>query len=129
MIICTPGSNLAFADILSRNVTVEVYEKHQLQHKKKPRGIEFYDEHGSPVTYRIQHVDNPNDTSNSFYPILCQQRKDKKVLRLHIDGENFTLTVSVISFFQQRYNPQPTVSDWAKQSINSDAYIYLQHNP
>ena len=33
-IIWTPGSNLAFPDILSRNVTVEEYQKHQLQHKK-----------------------------------------------------------------------------------------------
>ena len=32
--IWTPGSKLAFPDILSRNVTVEEYQKHQLQHKK-----------------------------------------------------------------------------------------------
>ena len=39
-IIWTPGSNLAFPDILSQNVTVKNYQKHQLQHKKKPRNIE-----------------------------------------------------------------------------------------
>ena len=38
-IIWTPGSNLAFPDILSRNVTLECYQKHQLQHKKIPRDI------------------------------------------------------------------------------------------
>ena len=53
--------------------------------------MEFYNEHGSPVTYRIQHDDNPSDTCNDFYPILCQQGNDNKVLRLHNDGENFTL--------------------------------------
>ena len=90
-VIWTPGSNLAFPDILSQNLTVEEYQKHQLQHKKIPRDIEFYDEHGSPVTYRIQHVDNPNDTCKNFYPIHCQQGNDNKVLRLHNDGENFTL--------------------------------------
>ena len=90
-IIWTPGSNLAFPDILSRNVIVEEYQKHQLQHKKIPRDIEFYDEHGSPVTYRIQHDDNPNDTCNGFCPIHCQQGNENKVLRLHNDGENFTL--------------------------------------
>ena len=90
-IIWTLGSNLAFPDILSRNVTVEEYRKHQLQHKKIPRDIEFYDEHGSPVTYRIQHDDNPNDKSNDFYPIHCHQGNDSQVLRLHNDGENFTL--------------------------------------
>ena len=92
-IIWTPGSNLAFPDILSRNVTVEEYQKHQLQHKKIPRDKEFYDEHGSPVTYRIQHDDNSNDTCNDFYPIHCQQGNDNKVLRLHNDGENFTLNI------------------------------------
>ena len=90
-VIWTPGSNLAFPDILSRNVTVEAHQKHQLQHKKIPRDIEFYDEHGSPVTYRIQHDDNPNGTCNDFYPIQCQQGNDNKVLRLHNGGENFTL--------------------------------------
>ena len=32
--VWTPGSNLAFPDMLSPNVTVEEYQKHQLQHKK-----------------------------------------------------------------------------------------------
>ena len=80
-----------FPGILSRNLTVDEHQKHQLQHKKKPTDIEFYDENGSPVTYRIQHYDNPNDTCNDFYPIHCQQGNDNKVLRLHNDGENFTL--------------------------------------
>ena len=42
-IIWTPGSNLAFPDILSRNVTVEEYQMHQLRHKRIPRDIEFFD--------------------------------------------------------------------------------------
>ena len=32
-IIWIPGSNLAFAEILSRKVTVEEYQRHQLKHK------------------------------------------------------------------------------------------------
>ena len=90
-IVWTPGSNLVFPDILSQNETVEEYQRHQLKHKKMPRDTEFYDEHGSPVTYRIQHDDNPSDTCNDFYPIHCQQGNDNKVLRLHNDGENFKL--------------------------------------
>ena len=88
-IIWTPGSNLAFPDIFSRNVLVEEYQKHQLQHEKLPRDIEFYDEHGSPVTYRVQHYDEPNDTCSYF----CQQGSDNKVLRLHNDAGNFTLNI------------------------------------
>ena len=68
-IIWTPGSNLAFPDILSRNVTVEAYQMHQLRHKRIPRDIEVFEEHGTPVTYQAQHEDNPNDTCNDFYPI------------------------------------------------------------
>ena len=90
-IILTPVSNLAFPDILSQNVTVEEYQRHQLNHKKLPRDIEFYDEHGFSVTDRFQHDDNPSDTCNDFYPILCQQGNVNKVLRLHNDGEHFTL--------------------------------------
>ena len=70
---------------------MEDYQKHQLQHKKIPRDIEFYVEHGSPVTYRIQDDDNPNDNCNDFYLIHCQQGNDNKVHRSHNDGEKFTL--------------------------------------
>ena len=77
-IIWTPGANLAFPVILSRNVTVEEYQKHHLPHKKTPRDIEFHDEHGSPLTYQTQHVDNPNDSCNDFYPIHCKQENDNK---------------------------------------------------
>ena len=36
-IIWTPGSKTAFSDILSQNVLIEEYHKHQLQHKKKAK--------------------------------------------------------------------------------------------
>ena len=97
-IIWTPGSNLAFPDTLSRSVTVEEYQEHQLQHKNIARDIEFCDEHGSPLTHRVQHDDNPTDTCNDFYPIHCQQGNDSKVLPLHNDGENFTLN-SLSNYF------------------------------
>ena len=71
-IIWTPGSNLAFPAFVSRNVTVEEYQKHQSQHKKTPRDEKLHSEHGFPVTYRIQPDENSNDTCNDFSPILCQ---------------------------------------------------------
>ena len=108
---------------------MEEYQKHQLQHKNLPSDIEFYDEHGSPVTYRIQHDDNPNDTCNYFYPIHCQQGADNKVLRMHIDGANFTLNRLIDEFPTITNNLQPIVSDWAEQSINSNVYAYPQRNP
>ena len=90
--IWTPSSNLAFPDTLSRNVTVEEYQMHQLQHKCVPRDIEFSDEHGTPVTYQIQHEDNPNDTCNDFYPIKYKRGNEKKLLRLQNEGEDFTFS-------------------------------------
>ena len=97
-IIWTPGSNLAFPDILSRNVTVEEYQMHQLRHKRIPRDIEFFDEHGTPVAYHIQHEDDPNDTCNDFYPIKHKRGKEEKLLRLHNDGEDFTVSSMLDEF-------------------------------
>ena len=91
-IIWTSGSNLAFPDILSRNVTLEEYQMHQLRHKRIPRDIEFFDEHGTPVSYQIQHEDNPNDTCHDFYPISYKRGNEEKVLRLQNDGEDFTVS-------------------------------------
>ena len=96
--IWTAWSNLHFPDILGGNVTVGENQEHQLQHKKIPRDIEFFNEHGCPITYRIKHDENPNDTCNDFYPIHCQQGNDNKVLRLHNDGENFTLDSLINEF-------------------------------
>ena len=90
-IIWTPRFNLVFPDILSRNVTFDEYQHHQVQHKKLPRDIQFFDEHGQQITYKISHDDTSAETCNDFYPIHCQQGKDQKILRLQIDGENFSL--------------------------------------
>ena len=90
-IIWTPGSNLASPDTLSRNVTIDEYQHHQLQHKKLPRDIQFFDEHEQQIMYKISHDDTSAETCNDFHPIHCQQGKDQKILRLHNDGDNFSL--------------------------------------
>ena len=84
-------SNFVFPDIPSRNVTVEDNQKFQPQHKKIPRVVEFYNEQGSPVIYRIRQNDNLNDTCNDFYLNHFQQRNNNEVLQLHNDGANFML--------------------------------------
>ena len=77
-IIWISGSNSAFADILSRYVTLEDYAMHQLRDKRNHRDIEFFDEHGTPVSYQIQHEDSPNDSCNDFYPIRYKRGHEKK---------------------------------------------------
>ena len=97
-IIWSHGSNSAFPNILSRSVTIEEYQKHQLQHKRIPRDIGFFSEHGTPVTYHIQHEDNPNDTCNDFYPIKYKRGNEEKILRLQNDGEVFTVSCMLEEF-------------------------------
>ena len=90
-IIWIPGLNLVFPDTLCWNVTIDEYQQHQLPHKKLPRDIQFFDEHGQQITYKINHDDTAAETCNDFYRLHCQQGKAQKILRLHIDGENFSL--------------------------------------
>ena len=85
-IIWTPGSNLAFPDILSRNVTLSEANKLQLQHKEIPHDISFYDQDGLKVHYTIKHEEEQNASHNDFYPIICQQGNTRKTLRLKNDG-------------------------------------------
>ena len=49
-IIWTEGKNLAFSDILSRNVTTKDLDKHQLKHKKIPKDNLFYDKMATKKT-------------------------------------------------------------------------------
>ena len=111
---------------------MEEYQKHQLQRKKKPVDIESYDEHGSPVTYRIRHDEYPNDTCNDLYPIHCQQQNDNKVLRFHNDDENFTMN-SLTNEFPSTVIKSATdcfrLGRTINQSINSDPSAYPQRNP
>ena len=51
----------------------------------------FFDEHAQQITYKNNHNDTSAEKCNDFYPIHCQQGKDQKILRLHNDGENFSL--------------------------------------
>ena len=84
--IWTPGSNLAFPDILSRNVTLSEANKLQQQHKEIPHDISFYDQDGHKVHYTIKHEDEQTASYNDFYPIFCQQGNTRKTLRLKNDG-------------------------------------------
>ena len=71
---------------------------HQLRHKRIPRDTEFFDEHGTPVVYQIQHEDNPIDTCTDFYPIRYKRGNDERILRLQNDGEDFTVSSMLDEF-------------------------------
>ena len=85
-IIWTPGRNLVFPDIPSRNVTLSEANRLKLQHKKIPLDISFYDQDGHKVHYIIKHEDDQTASYNDFYPIICQHGNTRKTLRLKNDG-------------------------------------------
>ena len=72
-------------------MTIDEYQHRQLQHKKLSRDIQIFDEHVQQITLKISHNDTSTETYNDFYPIHCQQGRYQKILRLHNDGENFSL--------------------------------------
>ena len=82
----TPGSNLAFPDILSRNVTLSEANKLQLQHKEIPHDISFYDQDRHKVHYTIKHEDEQNAPCIDCYLIICQQGNTRKTLSFKNDG-------------------------------------------
>ena len=69
--IWTEGKNLAFPDILSRNVKIKDLDKYQLKHKKIAKEISFYDDHGYEEKYFILR-DNEKGPADDFFPILKQ---------------------------------------------------------
>ena len=95
-IIGTPGKNLAFPDILSRNVTITDMKKYQKKHKHIPKDIKFYDDQGQEVKYFIEH-DDEGLSSNDFYPVLCTTSTDQRRLLLIYDGLDFEVTEPITS--------------------------------
>ena len=119
-ILWTPGFNLAFPDIHSRNVTIDEYQHPQRQHKKIPRDKRFFDEKGQQITYKFSHDATAAETGNDFYPILCQQCKDLKILRLRNDGENFSPNSISTDFATPSVQLAPECFRMGKLSTNSD---------
>ena len=90
-IVWTPGKNLAFPDILSRDITLEEKNRRQLRHKHLPKDIKFYDPDGNEIRYFINHDNPTNGEANDFYPIVCHRNDETTTLHLKIDGtEVFT---------------------------------------
>ena len=104
-IIWSPGSNLVFPDILSWYVTIDENQQHQLEHQKRPRNIQFFNERGKQVTYKVNEEHSAAKTCNDFYPIQCHQGKDQKMLRLEIEAENFSINSISTGFTTQSVQP------------------------
>ena len=71
-IIYTPGSNVAFPDLLSQNVPIADIKKYQLEHKTIPNDIKIILDNGEQICYSVLHKDNNNIFQNDCYPVIAQ---------------------------------------------------------
>ena len=111
-IIWTEGKNLAFPDILRRNVSIKDLDKYQLKHKKIPKDIKFYDESGNEEKYFVLH-DNEKGQKNDCYPILKQTFQGVKKLNFETE-----------QFFQTHYKPSDRIcstSDISESFLKGNA--------
>ena len=91
-IIYTPGSNLAFPDLLSRNVPIADIKKYQLEHKTIPNDKKFILDNGEQICYSVLHKDNNKIFQNNCYPVIAQvQGRKKKIINLSDKGETSSL--------------------------------------
>ena len=69
-IFWTPGKNLAFPDLLSRNASLKELNGHQLAHKEIPKDIRFFNQSRHEVQYLIDHNSSADGGIDDFYPIV-----------------------------------------------------------
>ena len=86
-IIYTEGENLAFPDIVSRNVSLADAKVYQLEHKVIPKDIKFHI-NGKEVKYSVLHHDDKDATANDCYPIIAQVKGErKKLININDEGD------------------------------------------
>ena len=104
-IIWTEGKNLAFPDILSRNVKINDLDRYQLKHKKIPKDISFYDQNGCEEKYFVLR-DSEKRPADNFFPILKQSKtridkyifKNDKMIRQHYNpNQNRLCSINNVS--------------------------------
>ena len=89
-IIYTEGKNLAFPDLLSRQVPQEEARKFQIEHKTVPKDIRFYTSDYKPINYSILHCDEKKAPPNTSYPVIAHIPGQKKKI-LNITDEDFSI--------------------------------------
>ena len=80
-IVWIEGKNLAFPDILSRNVKLRELDRYHLQHEKIPKDIKFFDETGLEEKYFAVH-DSERGKTNNIFPKINQIVNGKEKLRI-----------------------------------------------
>ena len=87
-IIYTPGSNLAFSDLLSQNLPIADIKRYQLEHRTIPNNIKFILDNGEQIRYSVLHKDDNNVFQNDCYPVIAQvQGGKKKIINISDRGD------------------------------------------
>ena len=84
-IIYTEGKNLAFPDILSRDVSLADAKPYQLEHTVIPKDIKFHNNR-KEVSYSVLHQDDKDATANDCYLIIAQVKGERMKL-ININNE------------------------------------------
>ena len=85
-IIYTPGTNLAFPDLLSRNVPIADIKKYQIEHKTIPNEIKLVLDSGEQINYSVLHKEDKNTTTIAIQSLLnC--KVEKKLIDISEKGD------------------------------------------
>ena len=88
-VVITMFQNLQiiYTDILSRNVTLADAKLYQLEHKEIPKDIRFQI-NGKEINYSVLHQDDKDATANDCYPIIAQDKDErKKLININDEGD------------------------------------------
>ena len=110
-IIFTPGSNLAFHDLLSRNVPIADIKKFQLEHKTVQNDIKFIPENGEQICYSVLHKDDNNIFQNDCYPVIAQVQGGKKKLNNISDRGDFSIE-DALEFIEESCSAIQNITDF-----------------
>ena len=93
-IIHTPGKNLTVVDMLSRTLTKEQLQIHQLRHKQLPPQIDFSimkDNQLKPVHYLVKHEEIKYNKKNDCHPNLADYGDDQFSIRINTTKEKISI--------------------------------------
>ena len=110
-IIYTPGSNLAFPDLLSQNVPIADIKRYQLEHKTIPNDIKFILDNGEQICYSVLHRDDNNIFQNDCDPVIAQVQGGKKKLINISDRRDFSLE-DALEHFEESCSAIQNITDF-----------------
>ena len=112
-IIYTPGTNLAFPDLLSRNVPIADIKKYQNEHKTIPNEIKFVLDTGEQINYSVLHEEDKKTTHNDCFPIIAQMHGGKRKLIDISEKGDFSIEEAP-DYYEESCNAIQNITDFFK---------------